>query len=327
MGSEFALSAGTVAPVNAGTTIAAVTGQTLDKTLKLPGCDFSQGQFNLLDQDDNGAAWEIGAGAWEATPTLPCDQDGVCDSGETYLNCPSDCSAPAAGHTEVYQFKFSDANISGSTLDNLTVGGSDGTIHGGVASYPWVGTAGLARMFDGSSGYVSAAALDVTNASGFYILAWIYPTAFATGWESHIAGTPLNYARLILSSGGLPQIITYNSGAHTLASSTAVPLKQVSFVAATHDNTTAKIYINGTLVASRAMLPPSGDDTAFQIGAGSSAWSDPEYFKGAIYSVRAGTGVLTDAEILSLYNSELITGGGTGTPVPCSLKIKRAPCN
>lgn len=315
VGSEFALQAGS-APVNAGVTITNVGTHTFDQTLKLPGTDFSLNQVPLIDQDLNGAAWEIGGAAYEVTPSSPCDNDSVCDSGETYLNCPSDCTAPST-HTEVYHFRFSTANISGSTITNLTAGGADGTITGTLSAYPWGSSADAARMFDGAS-YVTAPAMTMTGA--WYIAAWIIPTAFnTTGWDSHIAGTPYNNSRLCLSNSGVPQVITYSDGGHTLSSSEATTLNQPVFVVAVHDQANCSIYINGVLSTSGALIAAAANGSAFNIGAATTDWTDSEYFKGVIYDVKAGTGVLTAADIKTLYDTDL-----AAQTVQCAVKIKRS---
>ncbi|HZM27048.1 MAG TPA: LamG domain-containing protein, partial [Gemmatimonadales bacterium] len=86
----------------------------------------------------------------------------------------------------------------------------------------------------------------------------------------------------------------------------AVPLNAWTHLAATHDGTTLRLYVNGVQVGSRAVAGALLTSTgALRIG-GNSIWG--EFFQGRIDEVRVYNRALSPSEILTDMNTRVGSG-------------------
>ena len=151
--------------------------------------------------------------------------------------------------------------------------------------------------------------LDV--ASGMSLQAWVYPTAL-TGLRSLVMKEATGgraYALYASDTTSRPAayVGTTTSPATDGASGTAqLPLNTWSYVTATYDGTTLRLYVNGTLVDTHAV---SGQVMAtadpLRIG-GNMVWG--EYFAGRIDEVRIYNRPLPAAEITRDMNAAIVNG-------------------
>ncbi len=205
----------------------------------------------------------------------------------------------ATGLVAAYSFnEASGTTVTDSSGNNLT-----GTING--ATRVTTGKFGGALSFNGTSNMVtvnSATPLNLTT--GMTLEAWVYPTTLGSAWRNVIikerangevynlyahtdANRPVAYA-VAASSPGAPVDVQGTA---------ALTLNTWTHLAVSYDNTTLRLYVNGTQVGTRAlsgaMLTSTG---ALRIG-GNTIWG--EYFAGTIDEVRIYNRALTATEILA----------------------------
>jgi Protein of unknown function (DUF4038)/Concanavalin A-like lectin/glucanases superfamily/Putative collagen-binding domain of a collagenase len=184
-----------------------------------------------------------------------------------------------------------------------TADSSGNSLTGSLAGAAWVATGkfGKALSFNGSSSMVSipdASVLDLTT--GMTLSAWIKPTALS-GWPCVImkerAGE-LTYAMYASSPGGQPNVdYTHNGVEVNLLGSPGPALGTWSYLAATFDGATLRLYVNAAQITSMATVSSIDATTgALRIG-GNTVWT--EYFNGLIDEVRIYNRALTPAEIQS----------------------------
>ena len=77
------------------------------------------------------------------------------------------------------------------------------------------------------------------------------------------------------------------------------------FVAATNDGSTSRIYINGELTNTSNCGAPAGPTADLRIGIHSILSNDERYWDGSIDDVSIWDVVLTDADILNLYETSV----------------------
>src|SRR3954470_19192301 len=149
----------------------------------------------------------------------------------------------------------------------------------------------MATVADSSS-------LDLT--SGMTLEAWVKPAAVASDWSTVVLKERpggLAYSLYAFDGSGKPPAAYIDrSGTDYAAKGTAaLPLNAWSFLTGTYDGTNVRLYLNGTLVATKAT---SGGITAsnspLRIG-GNSVWG--EWFNGLIDEVRVYNTALTAAQI------------------------------
>jgi len=184
-----------------------------------------------------------------------------------------------------------------------TADSSGNNLTGGLAGTTWATTGkfGKALSFNGSSSMVSipdANVLDLTT--GMTLSAWIKPTTLK-GWPCVImkerAGG-LTYAMYASSPGNQPNIDYTHAGVEVnLLGSPPIALGTWTYLAATFDGATLRLYVNAAQIASMATANAIDVTSgALRIG-GDTVWT--EYFDGVIDEVRIYNRPLTPAEIQS----------------------------
>ncbi len=201
---------------------------------------------------------------------------------------------------------------------NDSVSGNNGTLEGGVTYAPGI-AGGQAFDFNGSTGSVvipDAPSLDVTTQ--FTLAAWINPSAlmsdaagqggiiskvgFSTGEQGYqffLTGNNTVLAiQFVSRKPGETPGNTANAFRLTLAN--AIPMGQWTYVAATYDHDSLRLYVNGTLVgteyvgpktvaSSGANLRISGDD------------NDNVHFAGLIDQAAVYNVALSTSQIQAVY--------------------------
>jgi PKD repeat protein len=146
---------------------------------------------------------------------------------------------------------------SGSSVVDASGNGNTGTING--ATWATAGYFGRALSFNGVNAVVTindSASLDLTGA--MTIEAWVYPTSFNGDYQS-ILSKPIDSTFSGISyvlhgasrPSSLPSFATSVSSGNLMGNAT-LPLNTWSHLAGTYDGVTARFYINGVQVTSRA---------------------------------------------------------------------------
>jgi hypothetical protein len=199
---------------------------------------------------------------------------------------------------------------SGTQAADRSGNGNVGTISG--ATWTTQGKHGSALTFDGVNDWVTVAdanALDLTT--GMTLEAWVYPTAGGSGsWRNVIIKErPSGEAYNLYSNADTNAPVVYvvraaQPGTALDARGTAaLALNTWTHVAATFDNATLRLYVNGTQVGTRAVAGPLVTSTgALRIG-GNSLWG--EFFQGRLDDVRIYNRALTAIEIQTDANTPI----------------------
>ena len=237
------------------------------------------------------SAWSDGGAATHGI-TAPA-------SDATYTASYSVVSAPSG---LVAAYAMDEPN--GTTVTDWSGSGLPGTVSGAVRIAQ--GRFGGALSFDGVNDWVTVADANVLDlTTGMTLEAWVYPTAIGNGaWRNVVikerpGGETYNlYAN---TDANAPVVYAVRAsqpdGALDATGTSQLPLNTWSHLAATYDNATLRLYVNGTQTGSRAMTGPMITSTgALRIG-GNSVWG--EYFQGRIDEVRIYNRALTPAEILA----------------------------
>jgi hypothetical protein len=190
--------------------------------------------------DTGGAAGADGGDAGGAPGS-----DGATDTGGT----DGSVSLPAG---LVAWWKMNEAAGSATAVDS-SGNGNNGTLTGLNAASAWTtGRTGGALKCDGSGGALVADSAGLDGiATGVTISAWVNRLSATTGFSAVLSretGTTSGQYYWLGLSGD-------NAGFYGLSgvfSTTTVPIGTWTHLAATHDGTTARIYVNGSLVTSRA---------------------------------------------------------------------------
>ena len=202
---------------------------------------------------------------------------------------------PAPGIVAAYSF---DEGL-GSTAVDASGNGHPGAIVG--AAWTTGGRYGGALSFDGTDDYVGLGSLGTFYQGGFTLQAWVQK---ATG-KSDVAvvGTwagsgPMLWVDHLASRYHL----TLNGGLSSYLDSGQNPVLGIwQHVAATYDGSTARYYIDGVQVASRAVGSGAGASDVWRIGAYGS--SPGGFFDGLIDDVRIYDRALSAAEVQSDMNT------------------------
>jgi hypothetical protein len=204
-------------------------------------------------------------------------------------------SNPAPPPGLVAAYSFDDA--SGTTAADSSGRGNNGVIAG--ASWAAAGRFGSALSFDGTGSRVDLPALGTFYKTAFTYEAWVYKgsskldAAVVGTWTPSGQGGPMLWVDhvvgdyyLTLNQGGLSTYL--DSGRKPLVG-------QWQHVAVTYDGSTARIYVDGTEVASKAFSGNVGDSNVWRIGAYGA--SPAGFFDGLIDEVRIYKQALTASQI------------------------------
>jgi hypothetical protein len=201
---------------------------------------------------------------------------------------------PPAGPTPVAAYSFDEGG--GSSVADASGRGNVGSVVD--AAWTTAGKFGGALSFNGSSSMVSvpdSSSLDLT--SGMTLEAWVNPSFLGSGWRTAVLKEQpgeLVYALYANSDSGQPAANVF-VGSDTFVQGGGIPLNAWSFLAATYDGTTLRLYVNGSQVASQTIggsILTSGG--ALRIG-GNNIWG--EWFQGRIDNVRVYNRALTQAQL------------------------------
>ena len=197
---------------------------------------------------------------------------------------------------------------SGTTTADVSGSNNTGTL--GTVTRTTSGKFGGALLFSGN--YVTvphAPSLNLTTAAT--LEAWVYPTA-APNWSTiFMKEQPGAFVYALYAGAGSDPGGWFNTGAsgsteRSVNGSTPLALNTWTHVATTYDGTTARLYINGTQVATTTFTGPLATSTgALRIG-GNAVWT--EYFTGRIDEVRIYKRALSAAEVVTDMTTPI--GGG-----------------
>ena len=193
---------------------------------------------------------------------------------------------------------------SGTTTQDVSGHSNTGTLNSG-ATWNTTGKNGNSVTFNGTSGYITVNdnnTLDLTTA--MTLSAWVYPTR-SSSWQT-VMMKELDAIYYLYAGGNGTNIPTAGiniGGYKEISSTTSIPTNAWTYLAATWDGTTERLYVNGTQMAS---LDVSGTlqntSDPLRIG-GNTHWG--EYFQGRIDDLRIYNTALTQSEIQTDMNTPL----------------------
>jgi hypothetical protein len=167
------------------------------------------------------------------------------------------------------------------------------------------GRFGKALDFSGNGWVTVENASSLDLASGMTLEAWVYPTAELSHWANVIvkqqswsgsAKSGTQYYLAAASRSGLPVAGVGVRDERTIYGKSKVAIRRWSHLAATYDGSYQRLYLNGTLIASRrvhAEKMPAGSGP-LRIGGDSLSG---QYFHGIIDEVRVYNRALSVGEI------------------------------
>jgi len=196
---------------------------------------------------------------------------------------------------------------SGTTAADQTGGGNTGTLTNATWAGAGNGKFGNALSFNGANSYVSVPdsnSLDLT--SGMTLEAWVKPNTVGGFRTVVVKERPgdLVYGMYASSDTNRPQSqVTIGSTARLLDGTASIPTGSWTYLSATYDGTTQRLYVNGTQVSTLAVSGTILTSTSpLRIG-GNTIWG--EYFDGLIDEVRVYNRALSATEITSDMNSSI----------------------
>ena len=213
------------------------------------------------------------------------------------LAAPALADPPPPGLVAAYAFDEG----SGTTAVDATGAGQ----HGAVVGATWApGRFGGALSFDGADDYVGLPGLGTFYNAGFTLEAWVQKAA-----TKNDVGDRRQLDRDRADALGRPSRVAPSPDARQqplLATSTraAIPaVGQWQHLAATFDGATARYYVDGVEVASRAFAGSVGTSNTWRIGA--YGFGPGGFFDGVIDEVRVYDRALGAAEIVADRNQPL----------------------
>ncbi|MEV6932012.1 LamG-like jellyroll fold domain-containing protein [Dactylosporangium sp. NPDC051485] len=228
-------------------------------------------------------------------------------------------SAPTqpAGLVAGYTFDAGATDVSGN--------GNDGTITGATAT---AGKYGGALQFHGGTDMVKVPSSASLNAStGLTMAAWVQPTAAQSGWRTIMhKETDAWFLNAGSDSGPLKPAggVTTGSSDSVVYGTTANPLNQWTHVALTYDGANLRLYVNGTLVSTKAKTGTLKQTTGPLSIGGNAPYG--EYFTGLIDEARVYNRALSATEVQTIMNSPLTAPVADTTP-PSTLTGLTAAAN
>ncbi len=197
---------------------------------------------------------------------------------------------------------------SGSTANDMSGNGNNGTWNGSGTHYAQGKVGGFAGQFNGTStqDYTSAPYNTSLNVTSLTITAWVKNSA--TGERvvaSKFGSSPYQGYWFGEDSGGGLRVCL-GTGGQTCINKGLFPTDNTwHFISFTYDNTTGtwNFYIDAsTTGSSTAVTAIAPVNTDFRIGVGQ--WSSSDYFQGLIDDVRIYNRALSAAEIAAIYNAQ-----------------------
>jgi hypothetical protein len=219
--------------------------------------------------------------------------DRTLGGAEIAADMEAPLQTPRSGPVAEYSFDEGE----GETVEDLTGDGHTATIEG--ATWTEHGRYGGAMEFDGEEDCLAVApASDLQLTEEFTLEAWIRPTA-KVEWGALLvkenSGSP-RYGYFLEDE--LEHLSGYfddsASTGHLASAEGTVPLHTWSHVVMTDDGGHARIYVDGELVATTAVVPIAKTDGDLRIGC-DKIWN--EYFTGRIDEVRIYDRALDQAEV------------------------------
>ncbi len=232
--------------------------------------------------------------------------NGLIDEVRVYDQALSGAKIGSLANALVSHWKAEgDATDSADSNDGSLINGAIATASGIVGS--------TAFEFDGVNDYVQVG--DKPNlrfTDALTMSAWIYPTAAAIPGNLDGGGIIVNkegeYEIARFGDGTIQWAIAPSSGSWFWTNTGVVaPQNQWTHVAAVYDSGAVRVYINGSLVQTAALLGSTIGDTApglddFRIGARQGGFS--QEFQGRIDEVRVYGRALSDSEIVNLGDAD-----------------------
>ncbi len=212
-----------------------------------------------------------------------------------------------AGNKAIYQAagEFIDSNLvvyypfDGNSID-VSPNGNLGVVTGAILTTDRLGNANKAYKFSGTD-YIRVASpvgIPAANAARTYC-AWAYPTA---GSGMDLISYGVNVANQRFSMGRVSLMIKIVAQSNDTANYGSFPQDAWTFACATHNGTTAALYINGSSVGSEAK---TFSTTASPLLIGKNADdTNNEFFFGSLDNIRIFSRALSAVEILALYTVE-----------------------
>ena len=199
--------------------------------------------------------------------------------------------------------------------------GNDGIVEGAALIEDHDGNAASAYWFDeGQYIRTTASTGSVDIVGQITMAAWINPEQFAV--KAGGAGVNRTILRkrsmynsygynFCLKESGVLSVVFGNSSSPDVANANmdALPTNQWSHVAATYDGTNVVFFVNGVLVDTQAYTDPLlSTSEALCLGRLTDS-NDRAYFYGGMDEIRLYNRVLSEAEVLALYNDDGESGG------------------
>src|SRR3989442_1171151 len=201
---------------------------------------------------------------------------------------------------------------SGTTVADASGTGNAGSVS--TTSWSSAGHFGGALSFNGTSSLVTipdSASLDLTT--GMTLEAWVKPSALGTAWRCVLFKErpgDMNYSLYANENTGVPDGQVYIGGEHDSRGSSSLPLDTWTFLAATYDGTTVRLYANGVQTGSVAVSGGIATPTGALHIDRDSVWG--EWFQGLIDNVRVYNRALSVSELQTDMNAPV----GSGSPPP-----------
>ena len=237
------------------------------------------------------SSWSDG-GARSHTVTVPATNQTVTASFS---------AAATPGLVAAYAFNEG----TGTTLTDVSGRGHPGTLSGPTWSAS--GRTGGALAFDGVNDFVTVpdhSELDLTNA--MTLEAWVNPSALGTTWRTVLfkeQAAHMTYALYASTSTGRPTGQVYVGGQRDARGPAALATGTWTHLAATYDNATLRLYVNGAQAATLATSGPATVSTGPLKLGGNAIWG--EWFAGRIDDVRVYNRALSASEVQSDMNAPL----------------------
>jgi hypothetical protein len=240
----------------------------------------------------------------------------ACALAALAVAAPALAAAPAPGLVAAYSFDQG----AGGVLDDASGNGHAGLISGAT----WTaGRYGGALSFNGTNASVDLGGLGTFYQTGFTLEAWVQKqtagrndVAVVGSWNPNANGGPMVWVDHLATRYHL----TLNNGISNYLDSGQNPTAGVwQHIAATFDGTTARFFIDGVEVASRAVSLSVGSSNSWRIGAYGA--SPTGFFDGLIDDVRVYNRALNTTEIQTDMNTPVAVANAGAPTTPGSFAV------